>query len=281
MPLPRRKSCEACRVAKARCSRTSPCSRCQMRHLSCDYGDPFARLRTNRHKAQALAPALTHNDETSTLFDVGNIHSGLGTTVDTEYAQTGVTSGSSDGNGLDTDTEASENIFEWLSWSDIDDLGQINDQSYQPSIQAIEKKTFSLPFLSNIGSGPPARLPYTASHARHSISLSSRNYSARDMSLSSLTSKVLGSQLLSYPGMMLGNYLPPFIFPSCVPGEPCTGARGHQCLPTALANCRAVVSMFETMTPSNHEFICKTVYREAERLQREVCRALRRVISQT
>ncbi len=40
MPVSRKRSCAACRVAKTRCSLTFPtCVRCKSRRLKCDYGD--------------------------------------------------------------------------------------------------------------------------------------------------------------------------------------------------------------------------------------------------
>ncbi|UNI24768.1 hypothetical protein JDV02_010492 [Purpureocillium takamizusanense] len=269
MPLSRRKSCQACRVAKARCSRTSPCSRCQMRHESCDYGDSVAGWRGTRHQPQAMASASTHSPGDSELLDG---HAALyrnQAANGTESGPTEVTTGLPDPHGLTTDTEAGENVLPWLPWSYADSLDQLDAQSYEKLRPVIEKTKPHLSFLNSAGSAPRMRLPYTSHHANHSISFSSSNDSTMNLSVSSLTSKVLISQLLSYPGMMLGNQLPPFIFPSCTLGESCTGARGHQCLPTSLAICRAIVSMFDTMTPSNQEFIWSTVCREAERLRRE------------
>jgi hypothetical protein len=58
MPLPRKKSCKQCRVAKTRCSLTLPhCIRCQSRGLSCDYSEayPQAHYSNQRVRSSPLA----------------------------------------------------------------------------------------------------------------------------------------------------------------------------------------------------------------------------------
>lgn len=85
---------------------------------------------------------------------------------------------------------------------------------------------------------------------------------------SDLTYKIIIGQLKSYPQRMLDGSLPPFIFPECKNDKYlCVGSKGHHCLPAALARCRAVVAMFETMTVSNSDFLWETVCNEADRLR--------------
>lgn len=91
-----------------------------------------------------------------------------------------------------------------------------------------------------------------------------------------LTQNMLAGQLLSYPGKLLTQQLPPFIYPECCKGTEdyecmCGGTNGHHCLPTPLANCRAIVAMVETTTISNYDFIWTTICNEADRLRKEAC----------
>jgi len=88
---------------------------------------------------------------------------------------------------------------------------------------------------------------------------------------SDLSYRVIIGQLQSYPQMMLTSQLPPFIYPECERGnDSCSNQKGHQCLPTALSNCRTIVAMLETVTMSNYDFVRRTVCTEAERLRLDV-----------
>ncbi|KAK0652454.1 hypothetical protein B0T16DRAFT_406212 [Cercophora newfieldiana] len=83
-----------------------------------------------------------------------------------------------------------------------------------------------------------------------------------------LTSKILFSQLTSYPHMLVdgrGN-LPPFIFPQCVldgkSADACRSqAKGnHTCLPEALANCTSLLHMFFNRTAASSGFVWRSIY---------------------
>jgi hypothetical protein len=58
MPNTRAKSCDNCRVAKSRCSLTSPCSRCAKRCLQCHYPQNRIRNSGNQQRRNDFRPIL-------------------------------------------------------------------------------------------------------------------------------------------------------------------------------------------------------------------------------
>lgn len=85
--------------------------------------------------------------------------------------------------------------------------------------------------------------------------------------------KVMLGQLESYPKMMTeGASLPPFIHSKCAFDD--TGSfecrERHTCLSEHLSICASLVHLFYTKTPTNSDFVWKTIYTEQERIHREV-----------
>lgn len=58
MPNTRAKSCDNCRVAKSRCSLSSPCSRCAKRCLQCHYPQSRVRDADNQQRRKDFRPIL-------------------------------------------------------------------------------------------------------------------------------------------------------------------------------------------------------------------------------
>ncbi|KAI3332230.1 hypothetical protein HD806DRAFT_519010 [Xylariaceae sp. AK1471] len=95
MPISRKKSCEQCRLAKARCSLESVCSRCVNRGLSCKYAggsssriSPYTRqhlVEPEQNSTTSLSPAITTAPTLSSLFGLPDsevFYSDFGDVVD-------------------------------------------------------------------------------------------------------------------------------------------------------------------------------------------------------
>jgi hypothetical protein len=149
-------------------------------------------------------------------------------------------------------------IFTTPSISTVDAPGStFSHSSSETSHQSLRSES-SPQWLRDTGYVAPdySPLPTNRTHGHNAVSA----YRMGSNPESNLTYKVLLGQLLSYPQMMLTSRLPPFIYPECNKGDDeCRGERGHHCLPSALATCRTIVAMFETMTVANYDFIWKTI----------------------
>jgi hypothetical protein len=88
-----------------------------------------------------------------------------------------------------------------------------------------------------------------------------------------LMTRVLLSQVTSYPKMLTSGQLPPFLYPTCVLNKldgSCARDDAHTCLPEPLAICKGLVGMFYGRTPQSTAFIWKTIVAEQNRLLEEV-----------
>ncbi|KAF4830442.1 hypothetical protein CGCTS75_v006013 [Colletotrichum tropicale] len=88
---------------------------------------------------------------------------------------------------------------------------------------------------------------------------------------SSMTSKMMLGDILTYPGMLInGLNLPPFISPPCCGDElQCQESGSHQCLPQPLVACASIIRMWQAASPDNKAFIWKTIYMEQQKLLHE------------
>lgn len=213
--------------------------RCVSRRLECNYGQECLMRPTCKTQASNLQPITQSSSDSLPAYT--NVE---GTSSTEVFAGTG----STNPNGtITTDTDkpiegVQNELPEWepfLQWPKTASL-LAPDYSLDTN-----KKPYNYNALlaSHMSANPNSHLAY----------------------------RVLIGQLLSYPRMMLTSRLPPFIYPECNHEDStCHGERGHHCLPPALANCRTIVAMFETMTASNYDFIWRTIRSEAERLRSEV-----------
>ena len=85
--------------------------------------------------------------------------------------------------------------------------------------------------------------------------------------------KVMLGQVESYPKMMIeGLSLPSFIHSKCALDD--TGSivcrERHTCLSEHLSICASLVQLFSTKTPTNSDFVWKTIYNEQTRIREEV-----------
>lgn len=89
---------------------------------------------------------------------------------------------------------------------------------------------------------------------------------------SSLTSKIMLGNILTYPEMLVnGLNLPPFISPPCCGDElQCQQSGSHQCFLQPLVACASIIRMSQTDSPENKAFMWRTIYTEQQRLLQEV-----------
>jgi hypothetical protein len=257
MPLSRQKSCFACQKARARCSRTSPCHRCTLRHLECAYQCDLS----TRPASANLGSSFKSRPVLPACDDSSNVHA--------HHAQCVTATTSNHCTLLDNISTDTSTVGNAGSVPDVAAIG--------PTLDVVNEIPSQIPFLQWSWLKDP--IPSGANFAlqpSHKISSSDALLASHMKSnpQSNLTYKVLIGQLLSYPQMMLTAQLPPFIHPDCSKNaaDSC-GRHGHHCLPPALANCRTIVAMFETMTVSNYDFIWRIIRSEAERLISEVSSA--------
>lgn len=288
MPVPWKRSCAQCRLAKTRCSLSVPnCTRCQARSLRCDYSEALPRAAPSERSHTGFSP------DTPRFF-----HS-----VDSAAPHIPRIA------PIEQMTEPSNvNMFpelqlEDLQWGnsttdDVDDILR-NDPSW-----------FEFPFAgSHLRTGleepldPVFRTPYPEAgqeepQENNYVTELSRKLFISELAilpwpspqripkrfhtlLSRRPMERLGSELVtnhlftiinSYPNMLGTPELPPFIHRYCFIEEvdvqhPDSSSE----LPEPLANCQAFMALFLSKTARSNTFVMKTLFMEVQRLHNEVC----------
>lgn len=232
MPISRKKACNHCRLAKARCNLAVPrCSRCIEKGSRCEYDHPRSGPYT---RPAADVPTATPVTQV-----------------------------------IDTDVSVASNITPpGDAWSSIWD--ELNFGS-QLSASLLTPSTPFSPFGFSHNDGQLTRNVDTELFApsQNTKLLKRAPESAHEF----FALKVMLGQLESYPKMMIeGGSLPPFVHSRCALDD--TGSfecrERHTCLSEHLSICASLVNLFYTRTPTNSEFVWKTIYAERERIHREV-----------
>lgn len=255
MPIPRKRSCAQCRLAKTRCSLTNPqCTRCHSRSLDCDYSEAHPReisniepwafspsqaegtsgVRVEQQDDIPLLPDLEMNEwdnQPSTInYPMGEIASWI------EYPYIDISQ---------TSTEL------------LPRYQQISSNPEHSYLAALSLK-LQLPLEDTLAPWPSQRDIPAQFHGL---------LGARRME--SLAATLVGNHLLAtfntYPEMLLQKMeqLPPFIHRQSCSWE------GSE-LPEPLANCIAFLPMFERMTKGSSAFVMRTLFAEMQRLYNEV-----------
>lgn len=295
MPNMRRKSCQQCRAAKARCSLALPCSRCVDRKLSCHY--PMLRIRDRNNLQMNILPNTSfrlshprdstsgslyrHSENTSDITSQKNFlqpaelidwsdagqDSGLLDPLDISFLNMDATSSNRETGvpiSRQSDTsfqvETSDNLSRFVSALNSTDTSNNNIQ--EPFFRAND--AVSTPYCS---------LVTREQNPRYSFP----KFSTSATTLTkSLTYKVLRGQIRHYPKMMIhGENLPHFIHPRCVLRDQsrcdCISDSGaHSCLPESLAICTSLLHMYFTQSESSSTYVRGKIYEEHCRLHREV-----------
>lgn len=294
MPISRIKSCEPCRVAKARCSLLNPCSRCIERGLQCHYPSPPS----SRHEPYTTAPRTircaanrtareifnkeSSDTEQNARFDPG---SDPVTTLVWSSDEAAGTAAANDSTLVHE--ESYPNVFET----------ELSDNPFLPTVASPMYAQFENPFFQSYTqslSSPPTlsfmpprieRVPVEQAYSCGAVvrvgglstscqrSLLSSRYPKKSGAF--LTAKVLVSQMTAWPCMLIsGLQLPPFIHPPCATdlsiSECPPEATAHLCLPKTLATCASLLQMFYTRTPGSCTIVWEQIYAHQATLRNEV-----------
>ncbi|KAH8820199.1 hypothetical protein F5884DRAFT_763206 [Xylogone sp. PMI_703] len=286
MPFSRKKSCSACRSARARCNRATPsCHRCLRRNLQCDYHGCASEIRAlySQHSPANQVPASGPSENRQSIFSLGpiaNLH-GFDVLPTSSPAETAL--------GYEQDHSHEWNLSDENATSAL-----IGAQSLEllphmasPPVMTLEsnlpEQDINFPYVM-IPALPELPLVdsniWFSSNAVNSTAIARRSDSSKQAlhprysDRACLATTVVLGQLSAYPKMMVnGSHLPPFIYPRCTLNEgvitECTENGKHHCLPEPLAICAGLVQMFYSRTAGNTGFVWKTIYAEQARLHRE------------
>jgi hypothetical protein len=295
MPVRRTKACVNCRMAKARCSLSAPCSRCAKRHLGCQYAHTQGQLRESCRAEgfRSIRPAVDRS------LDADG--------ADSIIAAAPATTSSS--------VQLSDQGFKKSSWTAATgnvqalELGGVPHEhasNYSGSILTITQAPHNSHTLSHVLASPylvDALSPswflnidfdssidsscesYALNGSRllatpNSTDLASTNGLApqlsqrsRSIQQGSLTAKMIFSRLVEYTRMMADQKnLPPFIHPPCCQGQgdECPSNSPHQCLPELLAICSTLTQMFHSRVSGSHSFVWQQICTHLRQLKAEV-----------
>lgn len=261
MPLSRKKSCWACREAKARCDLGHPvCSRCTKRDLRCTYEDLRVSNRASPY-AQACRGQPQHFDR-EPLWE-----------VDEAFCQFDHVRSVTEMDALGLEPEEPEPV--WVHMENIrsedlmiskgfgtPNLFNVFPEQGQTSGSSVQEVISDQPH--NREPEPPITRP-----SNHRI------LTKRSVVGGCAHTTIMVGQMTSFPKMMIeGDRLPPFVHAPCHLNEEmaydCGEKGSHQCLPEDLAICASLVRMFYSRNKANESFVWKSVYTEVKRLRQEV-----------
>lgn len=276
MPIPRKKSCCHCRVARTRCSLTVPCDRCSDRSLHCDYGNAGSRGRP--YRAPAIAPAVRNvRGELVALpcIDESNQCVGRQSAASGSLPDDGARSISSPPSSTPFGLS---NALVDVTDTTFDFFSNILDQPLHPTgpsmlvhalQDGLQDKSFTDQddrFIPNAHSSLSTRVEGSAQIRLLSV----RKPTTPE---TFLTAKVLLGQIRQYPRMMMDSKrLPSFMHPRCVIDRSwmtCSETK-HTCLPETLAICANLLHMFHNRTPASSRFAWETIHNHQKRLHSEV-----------
>ena len=260
----RQKSCQACSIAKTKCSAGEKCSRCSSRGLNCIYDDS-RRIRgpcSSKSKASPMSSNLPKN--LNEEFVAGD-NSGL-ENDSSDWAMT-IENAAFLADAWETQHPfASEpnNTIASIIDSDID--SPRCHEIYREPVVLQDTLPTGLPSLSQPQKmfgfdwslySAELSIPMTVSRQQNACVL--KPYLLQD-AVAQHSAKYIVQTLRAYPRMMLRkSTFPPFIHPHW---------HGH--LPAPLANCMSIAQMFSTRTADTSPFVWRTIMMEQQRLANEV-----------
>ncbi|KAL7898670.1 hypothetical protein HDV64DRAFT_250488 [Trichoderma sp. TUCIM 5745] len=270
MPFPRRKrkACIECHKSKTRCSQSSPCSRCRKRNLTCEYVHDFLNQYGSNSQGQdnwcSIPTAVENFSSDSSLFP--NVSTFMPTFDETINGDMSSSIGPQPDPGLSS-------LLEDLVTPGSESLPQQISAPPNPISKHIPISIYFQPTLDPIGDASELSwLQVGNSHGPEAEAGRSRTLVTKKKETieSKLTKKLLIGQLFNYLKMMNSSHLPPFIFAPCKQGGGCGLNGSHQCLLRPLENCRAIITMADTIETSNKGFIWTIVQNEVLRLYKEL-----------
>lgn len=263
MPAPRPKSCDACRLAKARCTLSVPCIRCSKRGVDCRYSTAVVRRQTDQN--QGLRP----------LRPAPGVDCGLSENDSFAYKPAP---------SLEISSTSSPNGY--TSFSAIGDhAAEVHDALSLPICENAPlpyvyvppdfvPEAFDLPdsldisaFIFDFQTTPPSSEDFDEKDEAELVQRS------RSFQQGALTAKMIYSKLASYCHLLADAiHLPPFIHPPCWLGasDRCAADAPHRCLPEPLAVCSNLLQMFSMRREGTEGFVWKQICTHLRELQDNV-----------
>lgn len=238
----RKRACQACTKAKARCDASLPhCSRCLARSLTCDYAPDshtqyqlqISKSRTSHAISQG---ALDYPVDTLRNHQVTNLDI-VETRAYHDYDPYSVTTNVANFDSVKNDAEEFQ-LTGGEAWEFSDETESVT----QDSLTTLFPRPLRL-FIPQCFAG----------------------------SKSPLTQRYLLCTLRSYPVMMLRGQNPPFIHPRTIFDEPEDFGPRRKMKAGPLAVCNELLQMFTMKNRDNVVQIWRAIRMEQERLLSEVC----------
>lgn len=266
MPIRRTKACDGCRLAKARCSLTSPSFlRCSGRGIQCHYTERPAPDRNSAvYRAIQPAPDAGHVEG---VTQAPPAHVASQISSETEISN----------DHLDFDFASLPfELDELLDPCASSNLSGLFDDSAggEPSTYDVSLQACAIPEL------PSCKTPHMERNTKMDQQLDPRealrpqlSHRARSLQQGSLTAKMLSSKLVRCTRRMGdSSELPTFIFPPCALGseEECEANKPHQCLPAQLAICANLTKMFYARSPGSHRFVWQQILSHLRQMECDV-----------
>ncbi|KAI1325293.1 hypothetical protein F5Y16DRAFT_275577 [Xylariaceae sp. FL0255] len=308
MPISRKKSCQQCRVAKARCSLERICQRCLERGFHCEYvagtsrWDPYGSVNLSSSGLDmAWPPPSATQTQISSLLSglapedlevpyeflgnslVGQNHGGANGQPGQYFAGS---TGSSEAIGQQPERSREAAVMPPPSSSDfpfpwLDSSPSLLDLPLKmgPSSLALcddpvlSSKVVPTPLSAELRADSQDDEEITVLYGRsYERYLRRRKQTTLERAL---MVKVLMGQIEDFPRRLIeGGRLPPFIHPQCVledrlPRE-CIAKNGaHTCLPEPLAICASLAQLFFNRNGGSSQYVWKLIYAELKRLHTE------------
>ena len=307
MSVRRAKACDKCRTAKARCSLTTPCSRCAKRHLECHYAAAQPRSAGNRglESFRPIRPAGGVSLVAEAVTPTGAAASGVD--VPPEETEMNALVAAATGPQMQDPTVYSDFTPQLFDLPESFDLSlevapaSHSSQSFghvpaHPSFSDLMSSSYLLN-LDLPAATPRFMVPSLAERRFHTFdkpglltapnptdSASSTkeigpqlSQRTRSLQQGSLTAKMLFGRLTDYTRMMAdGKQLPPFIHPPCCldgRDDDCHPDSPHRCLAETLAVCANLTQMFYSRMPGSQGFVWQQICTHLRQMHGEVsCR---------
>ncbi|KAI1270250.1 hypothetical protein F5Y18DRAFT_8159 [Xylariaceae sp. FL1019] len=274
MPVSRKKSCQQCRVAKARCSLEQVCQRCLQRGLFCEYdiGTPRWGPYTSTNLGHTAPWTTSTIPGPFTSLVGGHMPGGVETShalMDTNFG------GQAEGNRPNAVLPPPS--------------AAVGFPPGEPS------QLFPWPASTSL----PSTMPRTNLHLTSRVSPVLATAAELDEEVEKITVvyghryeqflkprketnlqralmlRVLMGQLEDFPQRLIkGSRLPPFIHPHCVLdsrlSRECIANNGsHQCFPEPLAICASLTQLFFSRNGGHSSYVWNLIYAEQKRLYSE------------
>lgn len=298
MPIRRAKSCHNCRVAKVRCSLSTPCLRCAKRHLECSYA-PVRSRRPDRRATEGFRPIKPAIETAAASEDnsrgaCASRPAVQDTGIEASTNTTVVASHDSAESILTVDgcvsmpclAKYADHAPPSFAHSDTMDLlesslcSNVDPQLLNYTEIFDLSGSFSPPVSLDLGNSN-AISPLGITMMPHPTAIPSNNNAigpqlsqrTRSLQQGSLTAKMILSRLTDYTRKMAGGRdMPPFICPPCSFGGDgeCPPDSPHQCLPERLAICVNLTQMFYSRLPGSHGFVWQQICTHLRQMRAEV-----------